>query len=241
MSSGLPDATFSLIRSASGKSLAFTGPSACAGSGSKSPAVTTIRAAIFMLVPPTSCFETHLSRRPACRPFVDADRDHDDEADHEFLNEGRNAHEDEPVAHHADDEHAENRAQNRSLASRKRCAANNGGGDHVELEAEAGPARLPARQEGEAQNSREPRERAHQDEGPDLHRIDIDARNARRLDAAADRENTKAEIGHRQDEPCGRGDDDEEDELHRHDAEQIALAMNSKALSTPSEAPLRVL
>src|SRR5271163_2529997 len=126
MSSGLPEATFSLIRSASGKSLTFTGPSAFAESG-RSAAATTIRAAIFIF---SSLFlvETNASRRPACRPLVDADRDHDDEADHEFLNEGRDAHEDEPVAHHADDEHAENRAQDRSLAARKRSAADDGGG-----------------------------------------------------------------------------------------------------------------
>ena len=49
-----------------------------------------------------------------------------------------------PVAHHADDQHAENRAQNRSLASRKRRAADDGRGNDVGFEAKAGPARLSA-------------------------------------------------------------------------------------------------
>src|SRR5271155_154459 len=118
MSSGLPEATFSLIRSASGKSLTFTGPSAFAESG-RSAAATTIRAAIFIFFSSHFLVSNHVSRRPARGPLVDADRDHDDEADHEFLNEGRDAHEDEPVAHHADDEHTENRAQDRSLAARE--------------------------------------------------------------------------------------------------------------------------
>ena len=67
MSSGLPEATFSLIRSASGKSLTFTGPSAFAESG-KSAAATTIRAAIFILFLPL------LSLKPT--PHADRRVDH---------------------------------------------------------------------------------------------------------------------------------------------------------------------
>src|SRR5579872_389739 len=155
MSSGLPEATFSLIRSASGKSLTFTGPSAHATSGDRTAAAST-RAAIFILVIsflPFLNWSTP-SRRTACGPFVDADRDNDDEADQEFLHERRDSHEDEPVAHHPDDEHAENRAQDRSLAARKRCAADDGCGDHVEFEAESGPPGLAAGKKGKAQDPR---------------------------------------------------------------------------------------
>jgi hypothetical protein len=70
-----------------------------------------------------------------------------------------------PVAHHADDQHAENRAQNRSLAARKRRAADDGRGNDVEFEAKAGPARLSAWQKSEAQNSRERRESARRATG----------------------------------------------------------------------------
>src|ERR1700735_3331536 len=55
------------------------------------------------------------------------------------------------------------------------------------------------------------------------HRVDMNARNARRLGAAADSENAKAEVRHRQDEPRDCRHDDEENELHRNDAEEIAL------------------
>ena len=70
-----------------------------------------------------------------------------------------------PVAHHADDQHAENRAQNRSLAARKRRAADDGRGNDVGFEAKAGPARLSAWQKREAQNSRERRESARRATG----------------------------------------------------------------------------
>ena len=42
-----------------------------------------------------------------------------------------------PVAHHADDQHAGNRAQKRSLAARKRRAADDGRGNDVGFEAKA--------------------------------------------------------------------------------------------------------
>ena len=73
-----------------------------------------------------------------------------------------------PVAHHADDQHAENRAQNGSLAARKRRAADDGRGNDVGFEAKAGPARLSAWQKREAQNSRERRESARPGHPVDL-------------------------------------------------------------------------
>ena len=79
-----------------------------------------------------------------------------------------------PVAHHADDQHAENRAQNRSLAARKRRAADDGRGNDVGFEAKAGPARLSAWQKREARNSRERRESARRATGRGTGRPSLD-------------------------------------------------------------------
>ena len=64
----------------------------------------------------------------------------------------------------------------------------------------------PLGKKGEAEDAGERGQRAHQDERRDFHRVDVDARHPRRLGAAADRENPKAEIGVGQNHPGDGGD-----------------------------------
>src|SRR5260370_31890740 len=221
MSSGFPDAIFALMRSASVKSLSFE--AAWLESGNMATAAARMTCLNFMFVLPLNC-STCASGRAACRPFVDADGDDDDEADHQFLYEGRDAHENQAVAHDADDQHAENGPEDRAFAARQRSAADDCRGDDVEFEAEACAPGLTARQEGEAEDAGEGCKHAEQDEGPDLYSVDADAGDARRLGADAGRKDAKDEIRVRQHRPSNRGDDREEDELHRDDAEDVSLS-----------------
>src|SRR5215213_5797601 len=144
MSSGWPDATLALIRSASGKSAGLD--SAWAESGKRQSAAARIRCRVLICRPPEAWFVV-VSSGPAHRPSVDADRYDDHETDHQFLHEGRHPDQHEAVAHHADDEDAENGAEDGALAARQGGAADDRGRDDVELEPEAGAAGLAARQE----------------------------------------------------------------------------------------------
>src|SRR3954449_12878030 len=72
---------------------------------------------------------------------VEHDGERDDDADHDLLDERGHAHQAQPVAQDADDEHAERGAADRADAALQRRAADHDGRDRIELVARGG-ARL---------------------------------------------------------------------------------------------------
>ncbi len=139
-----------------------------------------------------------------------------------ICNEGETPMRMEPVAHHADDEHARDRAQDRSLADKDQPPTMMVAATASSSRPRPGPTRPPARQKGAARTPANAA-RAPIRMKAEIFTASTRCRNPRRLRAAADSENAKAEVCHRQDEPCDHRDDDEENELHLNNTKKIAL------------------
>ena len=118
---------------------------------------------------------------------VESDRDHDNDAGHDFLHPIGEA---DVRAARLDDGHergADQRADDGSFAAEKRRAPDDGGRDHFELEADR-VGRISDGQRGELHDAGEPRERGRQRVDADLHALDGDAAEARGALVRADRE-----------------------------------------------------
>src|SRR5579863_6193131 len=75
---------------------------------------------------------------PGLGESVEGDRQHDDDADDDLLDVGRDFQQDEAVEQHADEDRADHGAEDRADAAEQAGAADHHRGDHGELVAGAG-------------------------------------------------------------------------------------------------------
>ena len=155
--------------------------------------------------------------------LVDVDGGHEDDADGDALPERLDADDHEPGLQDRGDEQAHDGAEDRAFTAEDRRAADDHGGDDVEvrqrLPGDRGGAELRQRQDG-AQAGHQSREAVHQDEVP----VDVDADPAGGELVRADRVGVPAELGPVQDDPA---DDqrDQRDEGQRRNAEDLDVGV----------------
>src|SRR4051812_14523022 len=171
-----------------------------AATASASPAAPTASHLLETMTPPLKLTEgavapsrlPHLSR--ALARHVGVDRDEDHRAEDHVLPLLRNRHDLQPVVEDRDDQGADDRADDRALAAGQRRAADDHGGDRLQLVAEP-RAGLGGREPGRDHHAGQPREQPGERVDDQLPAAHADARQRRRLLVGADRVRVAPEDG----------------------------------------------
>src|SRR3954447_18951442 len=153
-----------------------------------------------------------LAATAAAQQAVERDRGQDHRTCRERAPVDGDVEVDEPAVDDAEEDRSEHRADDGGAAAAQRGAADDRGGDGLQLEPGA-DVRVAGREEREAHHPREPAEQAHQHERLDAHARDRDAGERRRLGVGADRAHAVAE--RREAEHDGEHDPSDDQHPHR--------------------------